>query len=232
MTPPFLPGRARISFGRSTRIGPEGFGSVRRPAGLLWRPAGAERFRRYRHDPAAPAGLISNSILGIYEDRTGVVWLASRAGVAKIDRRREIFTTLHRSPDAGGLKGDSVMDITEDASGQLWVGTRSGGLSVVDRATGSAIHYGSHAPETGIPDAVSSVAVDRDGQIWVGTDGFGLIRVDPLRRDFFHYRNEPGNPQALHSDRIYSLLAEGTGSLWVATRSTRDPAHRVSPRLW
>ena len=99
-------------------------------------------WKHYRHDVATGYGLSESEIFGLVEDRTGILWIATRAGVDKVDRRKERFEVFRHHPDSSrGLIGRRVWGIAEDRHGVLWVGTNDNGLTAVDRTTGTFTHY-------------------------------------------------------------------------------------------
>ena len=44
---------------------------------------------RYQHDPADPYGLSADTAFQVYEDRQGLVWIATDVGISVLDRRGE-----------------------------------------------------------------------------------------------------------------------------------------------
>ncbi|MEM7587117.1 MAG: two-component regulator propeller domain-containing protein [Acidobacteriota bacterium] len=71
--------------------------------------ASGERFIHFRHDPEDRSGLGSNQTLALWQDRTGILWIAHRDGVDKYDRRRERFVKYRR--------GESELPPTADSAG-------------------------------------------------------------------------------------------------------------------
>ena len=58
---------------------------------------------------------------------------------------------------------------------------------------------------------VHSVCTDRHGDIWIGSRQHGLMSG---RRKW--YKHDPGNPNSISSDNIYSLFCDRDGRIWVA----------------
>ena len=210
-------------------------------AGVLWigtqpgglnrleggRDAGGEAplaFSHYRRDPIDPHSLSSDSVLAIHEDRTGVLWLGTRAGVNKYVPASAQFVTYRQRPGRQPtLSGERVWAIYEDRAQTLWVGTVENGLNRIDRRRGTIDHYG-HDP--GRPGSlrhgtVSAILEDRSGVLWVGTWG-GLSRLDdhsepgaPAR--FRHYRYDPADAGSLSDNRVLTLREDSAGRLWIGT---------------
>ncbi|MCP5040699.1 MAG: hypothetical protein GY944_06690, partial [bacterium] len=92
---------------------------------------GEERFVHFRHDPDNRRGLGSDRIRSLWQDRTGILWIAHREGVDKYDRRRERFVKYRR--EDGDLAGSKVWGVTEERAGVLWISADNGGLTALDR---------------------------------------------------------------------------------------------------
>ena len=99
-------------------------------------------FKIYRHDPDDPHSLGTNTILSLYEDRSGMLWIGTYlGGLDRFDPATERFTHYRHDPDdANTLGHDAVRSLLEDSRGALWVGTE-GGLDRFDPGTGRWDHY-------------------------------------------------------------------------------------------
>lgn len=111
-------------------------------------------------------GLAHNSVMPIYEDKAGIIWLGTAGGVSRYDGKSfRNFTTAH------GLSHNDVHAIVEDKTGKIWFGSR-GDISVYD---GKKI--------TTLTDKdgktfwnVWAMIKDKNDNIWFGADG--LWRYD------------------------------------------------------
>ena len=114
--------------------------------------AGLDRFDReknifthYTHDPNDPTSLSHDNINQVYEDRSGILWIATRAGgLNKFDREKGVFTRyLHDVKDSTSLSNNEVNMVYESPNypGVLWIGTYGGGLDRFDKKTETFIHY-------------------------------------------------------------------------------------------
>ncbi|MBP7868032.1 MAG: hypothetical protein KA419_19045 [Acidobacteria bacterium] len=171
-------------------------------------------------------GLSSNSVMRLYQDRQGFVWIGTSDGLNRFDGYK--FTVFRHSPDDPNSLTDNWIDaICEDRKGNLWIGTTAG-LNRYDPRTGGFDRYLYGPP--GSPNAVfnriGGVLEDRSGRIWIGTER-GIYRLNPDTRRFETFPYDLG--RSLGSmDWQSGLLAEAEdGSLWVSSRRgmTRfDPA--------
>ncbi|MCP4958211.1 MAG: hypothetical protein GY925_02970, partial [Actinomycetia bacterium] len=178
-----------------------------------------ERFVHFRHDPENRRGLGSDRILGLRQDRTGIVWIAHFNGVNKYDPRRERFVKYRR--EDGDLAGSGVWGVTEDRAGVLWVSSHNGGLTALDRRRprrGVISHYRHEAenPRSLLSSKTTALLADRGDDLWVGHLHGGLSRMDRQRRRVTRYAHDPRDPTSLAATTVTSLLEDRAGAVWVS----------------
>ncbi len=180
------------------------------------------QFTHYINDSINPNSLSDNTVLSIYEDKSGTIWIGTFSGaVNKIDRQKYKFATYTHIP--GNLNSLSentvVMSIHEDSTGILWVGTISGGLNKIDRKNQQITHYKNNPddPNTLSNDGVWSIYEDKSGTLWIGTFGGGLNKFDRRTEKFTHYKNNPNDPKSLSDDTVISIYEDKSGTLWLGT---------------
>jgi len=179
-------------------------------------------FRRYQNDPQNSSSLSSNDVLSIYENRSGGMWLGTRAGVNRFERAPTPFQHYQHDPkNAQSLSDNSVWAIHEDRAGDVWIGTFSGGLDQFERATGTFTHFRHDAKNSrSLSDnSVWSIYEDHAGTLWIGTRDGGLNRFDRATKTFRHFRRDPKNPQSLSYNWVSSIQedAAAPGVLWIGT---------------
>jgi len=172
-------------------------------AGVLWvgvRSSGT----LYRLTAAglSPLRLGSHPPRILHEDPPGTLWIGTRGGGLYRWRggRLDQWTTRE------GLPSDTVRTIASDGEGGLWLGTLRGlvrfreeGLTVYDSADGRPLQ------------SVAALYRDPDGPLWIGTGERGLGRYADGRFAFF------GSAQGLCDDRVFVVLDDGLGSLWMSS---------------
>lgn len=181
-----------------------------------------------------PAPLVD----AIFEDRRGVIWVATSNGLARVENGR-------LEPVPGTDR--AVHAIAETADGTLLIGTADGVLSWRD---GRAVRW--HPPGTRIDGPVSSILDDgagriwiatpdtlfrsargrvqripvatsvadnawttlhrtRNGQVWIGTSAAGVARLGPRGVEHF------GRTDGLEGDNVVAMHEDREGSLWIGT---------------
>ncbi len=187
--------------------------------GTVWAGTvhGLYRFRGERWERLDSGhGLNTLPVVGVYEDRSRRLWVATP-------------TTVLRKPSDGGrfqlieaieTSGDTPQHFSEDSSGTIWITDFQKGFrrAVDGRLAASWLgHRGWGA----------RLLHDRRGNFWVATFGQGLWRVRA------HTSPEPPTVEVattrhgLSSDAIQTLLEDREGNIWVGTRAGLQ---RLSPR--
>lgn len=215
------------------------------------------------YDPAAEtfsrfdAPLSHQRIEGLAEDRDGAVWIATQAGLDRLDprtRRVEHVPAVGDRVrgllvDRGGtlwvgtgdglfvrrdgrfehvaMRGRMVSKLFEDDRGRIWIGTTEHGAAVFDPRTRAL---------TSIPGLshfwIYGIAQASAREIWLATFGGG---IDVIDLDTFavkaRLKHDPALPDTIGGDRIGALLRDRSGVMWVGTWgqgiARHDPATRA-----
>jgi signal transduction histidine kinase/ligand-binding sensor domain-containing protein len=165
-------------------------------------------FKTYRHDPSDPSSLSSDSVMRVFIDHAGTMWLATWDGLDRFDPVSERFTAYKRDPLT---INESYLAIAEDKDGMLWLSPR---LVRFDPST-SQFKVFSHNPEnpsTLSNNTVYSVLVDRSGTIWAGTQD-GLDAFNPKTEMFTIHHEQDG----LAGNAVSCILEDTRGDLWMST---------------
>ena len=185
-------------------------------------------FIRYQHAADDAHSLSSDAVLSIYEDQEEILWVGTQGGgLNRYDRASESFFHYTSDPaDPNSLSHNTIWALYEDQAGTLWVGT-DGGLDWYDRERDRFVHYRNDPDgerDTRLSVTVTQVRTIREtyrGELWVGTWGSGLARLDGEAGTFVRYLPNPeggqGIGQSVALERIWSILQDRSGALWVGT---------------
>lgn len=159
--------------------------------------------RFFRHDPARPGGLPSNTIFSSLVDTKGRLWIGTEAGVARWNGQG--FEPV-APRELGHL---SVLRLSRDPDGSIWVGSQNDGLYRVDPE--DRVSRPRWADSARLRSAL--VLADRQGGYWVGMSE-GLLRGDAsaLRR----LDGDRGSGFLTAHSGVLDLLQDHEGGLWVA----------------
>ena len=194
-------------------------------------------FRPYRHDRNVPGTMSSNEVSAVYVDSTGVLWVATNAGLNRYDSKTDHFTTIStKSKDPAGLSDDEIGFSLVDSLGRLWVGT-SKGLNRLD--PGAKLFHQYHV-KSGYrggrqePDYFWTGFEDSQGQLWFGSAmNGGLHRYDP-ESDTLEQFVYDGSSESPPLTSIRSITEDTAGYIWLAGAAlTRlDPKTMTFERMY
>ncbi|MCG3119414.1 MAG: hypothetical protein ALAOOOJD_01806 [bacterium] len=185
-----------------------------------------ERFTHFQYDRLNPHSFLSNDVLSMHEDRTGILWIGSQlgAGISKYDRRKEKFKHYKNElSDPSSLNDNVIWSIFTTSKGDqenIWVGTYYGGLNLFDRRRGRFTHFRHDPadPHSLSHNHVRSICEDAEGALWIGTFGEGLNKCSPpALGKFTHYKHDPANLFSLSDNHVRTIFKDHAGTLWIGT---------------
>jgi signal transduction histidine kinase/streptogramin lyase len=170
---------------------------------------GAGPVRRY----TTQDGLATDSIVRLFEDSRGDIWIGTRSeslgGLSRLDR---VTGRLHRYLDRGDATPKEPTAFAEERSGTVWVGFYDGGLARIHDER--VLLFGEAA---GVPPGmITALHVDAANRLWLATNRSGVARVDdPLARTprFVRYTTSTG----LGSDNVRCITEDRQGRIYFGT---------------
>lgn len=121
-------------------------------------------------------GELSSSLINkIYQDRNGMIWIATEDGLNRYDGAK--FTIYKHDPDnEHSLIHNYVRTLFEDSKGRLFIGTYSG-IQMYDPATDNFTLPA--IKENGEPfnNTIISIIERRNGDIWISGTRVGILTV-------------------------------------------------------
>jgi ligand-binding sensor domain-containing protein len=154
---------------------------------------------RIMRDPGLPRqlGVGANEIFHVLEDRSGIRWYCTTAGIA-----RRVNGYIQRlAPYGRSRMWRAAYRIYQDPQGTVWSTTFKG----IFRATADRL-------EQVVGDSrVTAMYSDMDGDLWIGTANSGLIRLKD--RTIRMYTASDGLP----GEVVMSVLMSHDGTLWAGS---------------
>jgi len=163
-------------------------------------------------------GLANNSVMPIYEDKAGIIWLGTGGGVSRYDGKSfrnfrmsksesspdSVHVSIYqqRLPENSGLHND-VHAIIQDKTGKLWFGTR-GHTFIFDGKTFTTLANRDGKVFTNVWCMIE----DRKGNIWFGADGLWRYNGSAFTKI-----NETG-AGVLVEDKKGNILASSGGPIF------------------
>lgn len=191
---------------------------------MMTSPEGNTRwFRKESKDSYLP----NNYIRHIYEDRQGILWLATDEGVLHYDRARRAFVP-HRITDlTGRYNAVWIYQLYEDPAGRLWIATFGRGLYIADKR--KLLDSGRRmlrvptiaqlSPRAGqcIPNHAYTLIEGGGSNLWVGhQQGLSVVNTATLQGHTVGVCDDTGRRAHTY---ISNLTKGGGHSLWYSYRN-------------
>ncbi len=183
--------------------------------------------------PAAPAvssyslqdlfSISDNAVNCLIRDADGSLWVGTDSGgLNHFYPDREAFISYkYKSYDLSSLADNRVLALLRTPDDILWIGTYRG-ISQLNlrRQYFKRFLANPQDPLSLQQPAVRAFCDHSSGITFVATDGGGVSAFDLEHRIVFHLRADPRRPNSpisLNSDRVFCLLEDRDGSLWIGT---------------
>lgn len=145
-------------------------------------------------------GLSGTTVVDIFEDREGNVWVATLGG---LDRFRDV--AVRRLSTGQGLSNDPVLSVLATSDGDVWMSTISG----LKRWSDGAVQ-GYPLPGPGANGGVGSLFEDSHGRMWASSM-LGLFSFEP-----------GGRPvrASLPTRYVQAFAEDAGGTLWISEQQS------------
>ncbi len=123
-------------------------------------------FKQYNFDSLNVSSL-NNFINCIFEDREGIVWIATANSLLRFDPAAE---NINKFDQKDGLPSNQINSIIEDLEGSLWINTSSGLSKLNKNAPKNKWNFVNFDAQDGLQGFTNSKAnwVGKDGEIFLG----------------------------------------------------------------
>ncbi len=164
-------------------------------------------------------GLSSSLINDIYQDRDGIVWIATEDGLNRYDGVK--MTTYRNNPnDPHSLAHNYVRTLFEDKDGHILVGTY-GGVQLYDPATDRFSSLAQFRDGSTLSNYITKILQRRNGEIWVS--GNRLARLEIEGDSLFYGRLDLPIPTSI----VSTMLEDRWGNFWLSKE--KDGLYRMAP---
>ena len=147
---------------------------------------------------------IHDVIYSICEDNEGNIWLGTRSGAARINKKTHKMSVF---TEEDGLGGNNIYKIIKGTDGTMWFAVLGGKLSSYKNEK-----FRIYDESDGLNhQLVLSLAPDSKGNIWLGCYTGGLYKYDG--KTFHNYNKTHG----MKSETPYSIIADTSDHIWFGT---------------
>jgi signal transduction histidine kinase/ligand-binding sensor domain-containing protein/CheY-like chemotaxis protein len=188
-------------------------------AAAFVRPAAAQHYRFEEYQ--ATAGLTSQVINSLYEDRAGFLWLATNNGLFRFDGHQSV-----RFSEQDGLPHADILTVAQSPDGVLWVGTW-GGLAW---SKGGGKFVAAREPALKVPIFTQGISVAADGKVYVGTKK-GIAELSKPMADgsvAMRVSESPAGPDMI----VHGVLAALDGNVYFSCGTALCKLHEGRVSSW
>ena len=178
----------------------------------------------YQHDPGNPTTLSSNNVSSIFEDKAGIIWVATDNGLNSLDKKTGNFKRYQNDPKNNqSISSNNSFSwggsgIKEDQEGNLWISTGKG-LNKLnkDRSIFTVYFHDPNDPYSISTDDINNIVIDQAGILWAGSSSAKLNKANLNDKGFKLRRNDPNNINSLSSNEVTCIVEDSSGIIWIGT---------------
>jgi diguanylate cyclase (GGDEF)-like protein len=152
-------------------------------------------------------------VLELLEDSRHHLWAATRSGLYRYDRDRELMLPVLN--DRGvRVSGESINALAESIDGKLLIGSELG-FAVFDSRTliFNLLAHRPGDPESLPSNFVNEIYVEPQGVVWLGLRE-GMLRIAWAGREMRLFVPDPANPASTANNSIRTIAADHQGNIW------------------
>jgi ligand-binding sensor domain-containing protein len=170
------------------------------------------------------AGLSSETIYQILQDKYGFIWIATQDGLDKYDGYS--FKNYQNNPDGNNTISNNYVYSICEVNDNLWIATHGGGLNKFDGTKFTHFNNSQNNPNSLISNKTQKVYSDHSGTLWIGTN-IGLDKFNQKENTFTHYLKNVNvlNIAEDKDDNLYIKAEDGIYTL----NKTRNEEHKFLP---
>jgi len=163
-------------------------------------------------------GISSNSVMSIYKDIEGFLWVGTINGLNRFDGR-SFLTFMHSAYNPKSISNNQITSIAEDQKGNLWIGTEKG-LNFFDKETHTFKNflYDSLNTQSLSNNFIKKLLLDSKGNFWIATQmGLNKLIYNGNQIHFKRYYPKRISTENTENWSIQSIVEDNEGQLWLGT---------------
>lgn len=189
----------------------------------------------------------SNYVTTVFDDKAGILWIGTNAGINIIDRESDRFSWHKRIPgNSNTFSGNNIHALYKEGNGQLWIGSFDNGLTHYDPLSEIYTTYlendfiieGESIQERNrllkkydkrktskqqsriyylSNDRIYALHRDKSKRLWIGTGSGGLNILNIASGRITKFKNNPQNQSSISSNNIRCIYETKKGEIWIGT---------------
>jgi ligand-binding sensor domain-containing protein/two-component sensor histidine kinase len=173
-----------------------------------------------------PYGIHFNSIAGIFQDKEGILWVATDNGLYSTAGNRNKYTHILLSQEKHRA---SISSLLADRQNRLWIGTWGRGAFLLTNESDNAKVAPLEAFNRlgAATQRILSFCEDTGGNVWAGCDQGRIARYEADSKKAALYA-----PKVFENSGVRQIVKDRTGKLWIGLQNgsiwTHDPSQPFS----
>jgi len=152
----------------------------------------------------------SDLFANILQDRSGVIWLATRKGILKLTEK---ISDHFKHSNNNSVSSNYITSFTQDSSGMIWIGTDSGLNSFNPNTKEFNCYMNSSNGNAVLLNNINSLLYDSKHQLWIGTEGVDLTRFDLRTKKFHNYGSKYKS-----SNLVFQIYEDKNNEIWTISK--------------
>ena len=172
--------------------------------------------QHYLYHITGSEGLTNEDVVGITQDKRGVLWIATEEGLNSYDGTSFQHFYRPEEPSTAGIADNELSDVIDDHSlPVLWISSERNGLTAYDYSRNTFKQYRHHKDDSNslADDHITSLHQGRHGELWITTYEKGLDRLDTHTGRITHFNAK--TVKGMPDNHIWTASDDGQGHLYV-----------------
>lgn len=171
--------------------------------------------------PFAFDGSAKDNNIPLFEDKKGIIWVASTKGLAAFNPQTETYRIFNHNPaDPASLSTDNITTLYQDQKGELWIGTSAGLDRLQSGGKGFDHYFHDKRNEFSLSNNfIRAILADKSGNLWIATEGGGLNRMSRNKENRVFFERFSAEKSGLNQNINLSLAIDNSDNLWIGTLS-------------
>ena len=155
-------------------------------------------------------------VLELMEDKDRNLWAATRNGLFKYEREREVMLPIVNQKGEPIFR-EAIYALALTPGGELLIGS-GGGLYFLNANTLDVklIKHQPDNPESLPASIISDLYMDKNNILWIGTEE-GIVKLDITSMDITLLLPDPANAKSTASNSIKTMAVDHKGFLWAGS---------------
>lgn len=190
------------------------------------------KYTHFKYDQSNPNSIPTNTIWQVTGDDKGFIWVATQAGLVKINSETKDIKVYNHVNEENSLVNDDVREVFIDDKGFIWIGTRHG-IDIFDPQTEKFTNLDHLILNSGVEELfVRRIFQDSVGDYWLAVGwNSGVVKLDTKNNKIINYKYDLGKKNSLSDNLVMNIKEDLNGDIWIATSNGINKLNKVTGEI-